>query len=450
MSTETSLRDLANSACQLLDCDSASLCLHCPTTTLRHPLLSLFFALYPSLSLSYGSLLDATFLYNEYLWILCDRAMLTGECIMEDVWPKQAREEQRAVGSVMVAMLERPAGVVGFLFCTSRQADAFKEGERRLLTQYVASLAWQVEQIVSESCLAITVSGDGGNSTGGLQEQSVFLSLISHELRAPLTAIKGYAALLQEYSISEGESMRMSGAQQIRYLAVIMEQVRHLEVLMGDVLDVSHLQAGRLALCCTYVELGQLCQLVVQLMQLRIDQQQPGQYCILCTIDQKLPSVWADAARVQQVMTNLVENAIKYSPGGGLIEIQVSISSNRARSDGNRYYTENLEETQSSSSAFVCVTVSDQGIGIPHQQQSSLFKPFTRLEHAATRHVRGNGLGLYIARKLIEAMHGRILLHSREGKGTTISFTLPVAHATETLVQAHSADLLLFQQVPIH
>ncbi len=96
-----------------------------------------------------------------------------------------------------------------------------------------------------------------------------------------------------------------------------MEQVRHLEVLIGDVLDVSHMQSGRFALRYTSVDLGRLCQHIVQLMQWGIDQQQPGRYCILCRVDQELPLVWADADRVQQVLTNLVENAIKYSPNGG-------------------------------------------------------------------------------------------------------------------------------------
>lgn len=449
MSTETRLRDLATSARQLLDCDHVSLCLHCPVATLRHPLLSLFFALHPSLPLSYGSLLDLTFLYNEQLWLLCDRAMLTGQCITEGVWP----EGQGAIRSVIIAMLERPVGVVGFLFCTSRQTNAFKEGERRLLTQYVAELAWHVEQIVSESCLTTPVSGDGVNSTSGMQEQSIFLSLISHELRAPLTVIKGYAALLQEYSLSEGDPVRMSGTQQRHYLAVIMEQIKHLELLMDDMLDISYMQSGHISIKYEYVNIYEILKNTVQSMQLRIDQRQPGQYCILCTIDQELPPIWADADRVQQVLTNLVENAIKYSPDGGLIEIQVSTPSNCSRNCTCMYHTEkhlNLEKAQSSHAAFVCIAVSDQGIGIPHQQQVSLFKPFMRLEHPATQHVSGTGLGLYIARKLVEAMHGRIYLHSREGKGTTIMFTLPAAQVAGMHVQAHSADLPLSQQVPTY
>ena len=425
MSTETRLRDLTNSARQLLDCEQASLCLYCPKVTLRHPLIALFFALYASSPVYYGSFLDPLLLSSD----LCARVLLPGQNIMI----KHGDEEYRLPGSVMIAALERPAGIVGFLFCTSRQVNAFREGERRLLTQYITELARQVEQIVSESCLAFSMQPAVENGATDVQEQSAFLSLISHELRAPLTAIKGYAGLLQAYSIGEEQTEKMSGAQQLRYLDVIMEQVNHLEVLVGDVLDVSHIQSGRLALRCASVNLGVLCQHVVQLMQCRIEQQQPGQYCILCRIDPELPLVWADVDRVQQVLTNLVENALKYSPGGGLVEVQVCAMANCTRNCACMYRTRKygvLREGPSPEATFVCITVSDQGIGIPQQQQASLFKPFTRLEHPATRDVSGSGLGLYIARKLVEAMHGQVFLHSREGKGTDITFSLPVADAS--------------------
>ena len=439
MLTETRLRNLALSARQLLECEHVCLCLQCPETTLRHPLLALFFKMYPSLPLHYGSLSDPAILCNEHLWSLCDQAMLTGQRIIKDVWLKQENEIHETTGSVMIALLERRAGVVGFLFCTSRQP--FEEGERRLLAQYGPELAWQVEQIVSEHCLTSPTFTERENSATGMLEQSVFLSLISHELRAPLTAIKGYAALLQEYGISAV----MGEAQKKRYLTIIMEQVRHLEVLIGDVLDVSHIQAGRLALRYMSVDLCQLCRHVVQLMQWGIDRQQPGQYCILCTVDPELPLVWADADRVQQILTNLVENAIKYSPDGGLIEIQAHLSSNCLHHCTCIYRSENHSEGEELFSAhpiFACITVRDQGIGIPHQQQSSLFKPFTRLAHPATQHVSGTGLGLYIARKLIEAMHGQVHLRSSEGKGTAITFTLPLAPVAGRSSMASPTSLL--------
>lgn len=430
MLTETRLQNLALSAQLLLECEHVCLYLHCPEMTLRHPLLALLFKMYPSLPLRYGSLSDPTILCNERLWSLCDRAMLTGQRISKDVWLEQENAAHETPASVMIALLERRAGVVGFLFCTSRRP--FEEGERRLLAQYGPELAWQVEQIVSERCLTPPMFTERENSTTGTLEQSAFLSLISHELRAPLTAIKGYAALLQEYGISAV----MSEAQKKRYLTIIMEQVKHLEVLIGDVLDVSHIQAGRLALRYTSVDLIQLFRHVVQLMQWSIDQQQPGRYSILCTVDPELPLVWADAARVQQVLTNLLENAIKYSPDGGLIEIQAHLSSNclhRCTCIYHRGHSSEGEELFSSHTTFACITIRDQGIGIPQQQQASLFKPFSRLAHPATRHVSGTGLGLYIARKLVEAMHGQVYLRSSEGKGTAITFTLPVAPVAESL-----------------
>jgi signal transduction histidine kinase len=444
MLTETRLQNLALSARQLLDCEHVCLCLHCPEVTLRHPLLALLFKMYPTLPLYYGSLLDPALLYNEHLWSLCDQAVLTGQCIIE---VNQRSEAHGAIGSVMIALLERSVGVIGFLLCTSRQP--FKEGERRLLSQYGPELAWQVERIVSERCLISPAFTGRENSATRMQEQSAFLSLISHELRAPLTAIKGYAGLLQEYGISDV----MSEVQKKRYLTIIMEQVKHLEVLVGDVLDVSHIQSGRLALHYTSVDLLQLCRHVVQVMQWGIDQRQPGYYCILCTMDPELPLVWADVDRVQQILTNLVENAIKYSPAGGLIEIQAHLSSNCLRSCICTYHKEKHSGTEDLFSPYtpsVCVTVRDQGIGIPPQQQSSLFKPFTRLAHPATRHVSGTGLGLYIARKLVEAMHGRVLLRSSEGKGTTITFTLPVASVAERVSEASPNVLLVPQPVGTH
>lgn len=430
MLTETHLQNLALSARQLLDCEHVCLCLQCPEVTLRHPLLTLLFKMYPSLPLHYGTLPDPAFLYSERLWSLCDQAMLTGQ-----------RITVIHQGSMMIVLLERSAGVVGFLLCTSRQP--FKEGEMRLLSQYGPELVWQVERIMSERCLTSPAFRERENSVA--QDQSAFLSLISHELRVPLTAIKGYAGLLQEYGISDV----MSEAQKKRYLAIIMEQVKHLEVLIGDVLDISHIQSGHFTLHSTSIDLYQLCCHVVQLMQWNIDQQKPGQYCILCTIDPEIPPVWADADRVQQVLTNLVENAIKYSPAGGLIEIRAHQSSNCLRSCNCMYDRENYAEAVdifSPRDPFVCVTVCDQGIGIPFQQQASLFKPFTRLAHPATRHVSGTGLGLYIARKFVEAMHGQVLLRSREGKGTTVTFTLPVVPVADNLSSAHSISLFTSQK----
>lgn len=426
------LQVLADHVRQLLNCEQVSLFLYCPASFVRHPLLTLFYQLYQDAPLCSGSLCDPAFLSNEHLWGMCDMALQSGRCITNNLLTGNRSLE--LPGSITVASIERPAGVMGFLFCRARQENTLLEGERNLLTQYLPILAYQVEQALSAGCSALPEAVERGNSDRETQEQHVFLSLIGHELRAPLMAIKGYTGLLQEYGLgAKDEQMKMSRVQQRDYLDSIMAQIKHLEVLIGDMLDISHIQSGRLTLHCTHVDLAQLCQHVVQLLRNRIELQDPGRYYILCNINAELPAVWADADRVQQILTNLLENALKYSPAGGLIEIHGCVPANCAQ-DCPCVQAEDSYSSPEKDSIFVCVTVSDQGIGIPSQQQPLLFKPFVRLAHPATRHVGGSGLGLYIARKLVEAMHGRVLLRSREGQGTSITFMLPAIVASDLRV----------------
>lgn len=420
MSTQTYLCAIANSARQLLDCEQVSLCLASPDEALCHPLTVLYRTMQPAAPLYYGSDPASSFWLDEHFWALCDLSLLTGQNILAGEWLKQTRiygEGDERIRSALIMPLERPAGIIGFLFCFSHQADAFKQGELRLLDQYRSFLAKAVEKIVSVSCLP---TSEEEFITTEIQEKSSFLALVSHELRAPLMAIKGYTALLEAYGGNENQSAKMSKAQQQHYLATIMQQVKHLEVLIGDTLNITHLQAGHLTLRCTSLDIRPLFRHIVQSMQQRIEQQQPGRHYIISIIDPELPPVWADADRVQQVLTNLLENAIKYSPDGGLIELRASISTHC------KHNHQDLSHTIPPSPA-ICISIRDQGIGIPRQQQTALFKPFTRLNHPATRHVNGSGLGLYIARTLVEAMHGQIQVDSSEGKGTDISFTLPLA-----------------------
>jgi signal transduction histidine kinase len=440
MATEARLQNLALHVRNLLECDEVSLCLCCPEPALRHPLLALFASKQKRVALYYGSLIDPVVLSNEHIWAVCDLAMQSGRGINSGELPerKDTACGTPAIRSIAVAVLERPAGVLGFLFCTSRQTGAFQPGEHRLLTQYLPMLARQVEQALSDDSTGMDTPDRTRAIVTDVQEQNAFISMVSHELRVPLTAIKGYAGLLQAYGGSdpteEDQTTALNATRRQQYLNVIMEQTSHLEVLIGDVLDVSRIQSGRLALHCTQIDLAQLCHSVAQLMQYRIDQQQPGRYRILCTFDPGLPSAWADPDRVQQILTNLVENAIKYSPDGGLIEVLACIHPTCILQKA----PVSLSEQQSASDApLVSVTVRDSGIGISHEQQPSLFKPFSRLEHPATRHVSGVGLGLYIARKLVEAMHGQLQLQSSEGQGTSITFTLP-ASSVNRLPPAYS------------
>jgi len=393
---------------------------------------------------------DAVLLRDERVRALCDIAMQTGQvqCISQ----ASMDIEDVSIQSIAVAPLERPAGLLGFFLLTNPFANAFSHGERLLLSHYLPLVAQSLERDLRNQCSMLSranlTSTNGGSPPAMMtdvlelervrQDSTVhneFISMVSHELRTPLTAIKGYAGLLQAYGVtdypSENGKEEMTPARQQQYLNIIMEQTRHLEVLISDLLDISRIHAGRMTLRRSYVNVALLCQRVAHLIQHRVDQQQPQQYRIRCNLTPELPLAWADSDRVQQVLTNLLENAVKYSPDGGLIEVLAhTCPTSDSLIDCMLPKTESEREVLASQEPLILhVTVRDWGIGISSKQQSQLFKPFGKLDHPATSQVPGVGLGLYITRKLVEAMGGTIALCSSEGEGTSVTFTLPVEPA---------------------
>ncbi|HEU5227147.1 MAG TPA: HAMP domain-containing sensor histidine kinase [Ktedonobacteraceae bacterium] len=437
MSTEISLRNLADHVRHLLDCGGAYLFLGCPEPALRHPLLNLFYLRHQRSALCYGSLAGAAPLYDERVCALYDMAVQTGMmwCIDRITLPGM-----KGAGSIAAVPLERPLGILGLLLLIDPRPESFLQGECSLMERYLPTMAQQVEEVLSETCTAPETELHEGADA---RTQSELISLVSHELRVPLTAIKGYAGLLQAYSVADSQengclAMPMTAARQQQYLDVIMEQANHLEVLISDLHDMSCIQSGRLALRCAWVDLAQQCERVAQLMRQRVSQQSAC-YHIRCIIAPDLPLVWADPDRVQQVLTNLIENAVKYSPNGGCIDIMTYTRRTfspvmlcplpeRVTAFPVRRGSKALAAR---GSLMAYVTVRDQGIGIPRLQQPHLFQPFTRLEHPATANITGAGLGLYISRKLIDAMNGNMTLKSNEGKGTSVTFSLPTEHVEE-------------------
>ncbi len=289
-----------------------------------------------------------------------------------------------------------------------------------LLEQAIPAIACEIELLLCDAALEyvqersrLVQEKDSLQASVELSEQQTLVSLVGHDLRLPLTAIKGYAGLLQAYGTTNtaiaSTQSDITPDLQRHYLNGIMEQTQHMEVLVNDLLDVSRIQHGQVALCHTWVDIVSLCRNVVQMMQDRVDQQNDERYSIRFRPDAQITLLWADPDRVQQVLTNLIENAVKYSPEGGLIEVTVR-SYRRASS----------------------ITVRDWGMGIPHSQQPTLFRLFERSTQRDQRAVTGLGLGLYIAQTLVEAMNGSISLSSSEGQGTSVSFTLPRSSLAET------------------
>ncbi|MFA5836869.1 MAG: ATP-binding protein [Bellilinea sp.] len=219
--------------------------------------------------------------------------------------------------------------------------------------------------------------------------KSTFVSVISHELKTPLALIKGYVSTLRR------EDARWDRAIVKESLAVIEEEADRLAELVENLLDASRLQANSLAIKPSDVLLPDLARRTAERMQT-----QTGQHTIICDFPADFPVILADESRMSQVMTNLIGNAIKYSPGG---EIKVS---GQVRPD------------------FVIVCVSDQGPGIAQPDIPHVFDRFYRSSDAA-RHTKGAGLGLYLTRSIIEAHGGRIWVDSELGKGARFCFLLP-------------------------
>lgn len=226
------------------------------------------------------------------------------------------------------------------------------------------------------------------------QERNQFVTVVTHELRLPLTAIKGYTDLLRQAAVGPVNE------QQLSFLETIRNNVDRMSALLSDLSDISHIETGRLRLEIEQVSIKN--QLDIALQSLQPLLQHKGQKVEVSRVEQ-LPMVWADANRLTQVLTNLLRNASMYTPEGGRIRIRAYPFHEMLRID-----------------------VTDTGIGISPEDQQKLFTPFFRSDDVTVRDQHGWGLGLYLSARLIELMRGEIGVESTLESGSTFWFTLPV------------------------
>ena len=236
------------------------------------------------------------------------------------------------------------------------------------------------------------------------QAQTEFVSTVSHELRTPLTSIKGFADTI----LRSGD--RIDAVQQKRFIGIIKDQADRLTRLVEDLLAVSRLESRKLQLTIRALDLEPAVQRVTQNLTDKAEK-----HHLVTKIPAGLPAVWADADRLEQILTNLIDNAIKYSPAGTTVTI-TGKSIDRNPEDR----TEEMVE----------VAVCDQGAGIPTEQLPEIFNKFSRLDNPLVRQTEGTGLGLYITKSLVLALGGAITVAS-DKSGTTFTVRLPAATLEE-------------------
>ncbi|HEX9693760.1 MAG TPA: ATP-binding protein [Actinomycetota bacterium] len=264
-----------------------------------------------------------------------------------------------------------------------------KDGERR----WIRHTGTPIRDREGAPKACVVVAHDVTTEVETEQMKKDFVAMVSHELRSPLTPLKGFLASLLQGTAEDSPEARHE------YYRIMLRQADKLERLITDLLDVSQIDSGTLLVDPSPIELTRL----VAEQTAEIAAQHPKRSITFIQPDTPI-LVNADGFRIQQVLANLVSNAVKYSPADAPVEVSA--------------YSVGGEGV---------VSVRDRGTGIPVSDQNRVFDRFFRVENGSDRRTGGTGLGLYIARQLVEAMSGRLWLVSKPGEGSTFSFSMPRA-----------------------
>jgi len=289
--------------------------------------------------------------------------------------------------SELVTPLLLGARPIGMLTLSRDRADAFSEDEIELVSLLGRLVATAVQNIRAYEAERRRVEELARLS----QLRADFVSLVSHELRSPMAAVIGAARTLQD------RWRMLSADQRESFLALIGDETSRLAELVGDVLDTSRIEAGTFSYRFEEVDLARLVEEAVEAAELA-----QQDVAVVTSARGRLPAIRGDRARLRQVLGNLIENAVKYSPEGGEVRVSAAV--------GN---------------GAVQIDVRDSGPGIPRDQQARIFEKFGRVDVPGASKP-GTGLGLFIARSIAEAHGGSLTVMSGLEPGAVFTLTLPV------------------------
>ena len=295
--------------------------------------------------------------------------------------------------SQLVIPIRREAKAIGLFLLESTRSDAFQPNVMTFLSR-----------LSDHATIAIT----NGQLYTEVQQANIakseFVSFVAHELKNPMTSIKGYAELLAAGAVGPMSEM------QSNFLGTIRSNTERMKTIVDDLNDNSKIEAGRLRLDFKAVNLAEVTENVVRSTRRQIDDKKQT---IEIVMPDTLPQIWADRTRLEQILVNLVSNSNKYTQEGG----QISIAAER---------TANTWEPQGSPEV-VHIWVKDNGLGMTPVDQKKVFQKFFRSDDDQARKSSGTGLGLNITKSLVEMQGGQIWFESEYRKGTTFHITIPIS-----------------------
>jgi signal transduction histidine kinase len=323
------------------------------------------------------------------------RVVRTGELsLVRDV---QSDPDYRGVLSTtqcqLTIPLKRESEVLGLLTLESPDRNAFTEDQAAFATR-----------LMDHAAVALTNARLYAQVQAANVAKSDFVSFVAHELKTPMTSIKGFADLILGGAVGPINDM------QKQFLGTIRNNVERMATLVSDLSDVARLESGRMRLDMAPVDFNQVVDEVARSTRSMVEGKKQK---LIQNLMPELPAVQADQIRLSQVLTNLVSNAHKYTPEGG----EIVLTAAREPAGNGQAAGDVLH-----------VSVKDNGIGISPDDQKKLFQKFFRAEDRLAREMApGTGLGLNIVKNLVEMQGGQIWFESEYRKGSTFHFTLPLA-----------------------
>jgi signal transduction histidine kinase len=309
-----------------------------------------------------------------------------------DAWVGNSFQRTFDIDSLLVVPLTAGSRSIGVLAAANAAKGAFDDDDLRFTTLLGARIGTVIEASESRE-----------RERDLLQElreadrtRTEFVSMLAHELKGPMTTIKGFADILQRHS------PRLDPSRRTEYFDIVTQEIDRLSTLVNDLLDVARMDAGTLR---SDLQPTDLPEIVADLLE--VHSSLTDAHRIESAMDDNLPRVMADKDRIRQVLLNLLQNATRYSPSGSTVTVEATVI---------------VDEEQ----RWVRVAVADEGIGVPEEDRERVFGKFVMLPKPDWAQ-RGTGLGLFISKGIVEAHGGRIWVESEPGRGSTFFFTLRVA-----------------------